>query len=56
MMAAGDTATLSVGFAMRYMHSPFEVATGEDIEMTARLVAALARHIGEAFTPHCFVP
>lgn len=56
MMAAGETATLSVGIAMRYMHSPFEVAAGEDIEMTARLVAALARHVGEAFTPGCFVP
>jgi putative aminopeptidase FrvX len=56
MMAAGNTATLSLGIAMRYMHSPFEVAAGEDIEMAARLVAALAKHVGEVFTPGCFVP
>jgi putative aminopeptidase FrvX len=56
MMAAGATATLSLGMAMRYMHSPFEVASGEDIEMAARLVAALTKHIGEVFTPGCFVP
>ncbi len=47
LMAAGAAATLTVGLPMRYMHSPFEVAHTGDLETTARLVAALARRIGE---------
>lgn len=47
LMAAGAAATLTVGLPMRYMHSPFEVAHAGDLETTARLVAALARRIGE---------
>lgn len=47
LMAAG-AATLTVGLPLRYMHSPFEVAHGDDLEAAARLVAALARRVGEA--------
>lgn len=47
LMAAGTAATLTVGLPMRYMHSPFEVARLDDLEATARLVAALARRIGK---------
>jgi endoglucanase len=46
LMATG-AATLTVGLPMRYMHSPFEVAHLDDLEATARLVAALARRVGE---------
>jgi putative aminopeptidase FrvX len=45
LMAAQGAATLSIGLPMRYMHSPFEVACLDDLEGTARLVAALARRI-----------
>jgi putative aminopeptidase FrvX len=47
LMAAGTTATLTVGLPMRYMHSPFEVGDVGDFETAAHLVAALARRIGE---------
>jgi endoglucanase len=56
LMAAGAAATLSLSFPVRYMHSPFEVAHGDDLEATARLVAAIARRIGEADAPESFVP
>ena len=48
LMAAGTAATLTIGLPMRYMHSPFEVARVDDLEATARLVAALARRVGAA--------
>jgi putative aminopeptidase FrvX len=48
LMAAEGAATITVGLPMRYMHSPFEVACVDDLEATARLVAALARRAGEA--------
>jgi putative aminopeptidase FrvX len=35
---------------MRYMHSPYEVACVDDLEATARLVAALARRAGDVVT------
>jgi len=47
LMAAGVAATLTIGLPMRYMHSPFEVACVDDLEETARLVAALARRAGD---------
>jgi putative aminopeptidase FrvX len=47
LMAAGVAATLSVGLPVRYMHSPFEVACVDDLEAAARLVAALARRVGD---------
>jgi endoglucanase len=47
LMAAEGAATLTVGLPMRYMHSPYEVAHIDDLEATARLVAALARRAGE---------
>jgi putative aminopeptidase FrvX len=47
LMAAEGAATLTVGLPMRYMHSPYEVAHLDDLEATARLVAALARRAGE---------
>ncbi len=46
LMAAGTAATLTIGLPVRYMHSPFEVASVDDLEAAARLVAALARRIG----------
>jgi putative aminopeptidase FrvX len=56
LMAAGATATLSLGLPMRYMHSPFEVAACDDLEAAARLVAALARRIGDVWTADAFLP
>jgi len=41
--------TLSLSLAMRYMHSPFEVVHGDDLEAASRLVAALTRRIGEVW-------
>jgi putative aminopeptidase FrvX len=55
LMAAG-AAVLSLGVPLRYMHSPFEVVCGADLEAAARLVAALARRLGEVFSPGMFVP
>jgi putative aminopeptidase FrvX len=43
LMAAEGAATLTLGLPMRYMHSPYEVARVDDLDVTARLVAALAR-------------
>ncbi|HEY5386752.1 MAG TPA: M42 family peptidase [Thermoleophilia bacterium] len=56
LMAAGTAATLSLSFPVRYMHSPFEVAHGGDLEAVAHLVAALARRVGEAGAAESFVP
>jgi endoglucanase len=56
LMAAGRGATLSIGVPIRYMHSPFEVAHLDDLEATARLVAALARQVGETWSADAFVP
>jgi tetrahedral aminopeptidase len=47
LMAAPGAATLSLSLPVRYMHSPFEVAHLDDLEGAARLVAALARRLGE---------
>jgi endoglucanase len=41
LMAAGGAATLSVGLPMRYMHAPFEVLRGEDLEAAVALIVAL---------------
>jgi len=48
-------ANLNIGIPMRYMHSPFEVCQGDDLEAAAHLVAALARRVGEVYTPGYFV-
>ena len=56
LMAAGVAATLSLSLPVRYMHSPFEVAHGDDLEAAARLVAALARRVGAAGAAESFVP
>lgn len=56
LMAAGEAATLSLGVPMRYMHSPYEVVDGDDVEAAARLVAALAVKIGEVYHAELFVP
>ncbi len=50
-----DVANLNLGVPMRYMHSPFEVLRGQDLEWTALLVAALVRRLGEVYEPGCFV-
>jgi putative aminopeptidase FrvX len=31
---------------MRYMHSPFEVVRGDDMEATVSLIVALAKELG----------
>jgi putative aminopeptidase FrvX len=56
LAASGSTATLSVAVPMRYVHSPCEVVCGEDLEATARLIAALCLRLGEEFRPGAFVP
>jgi putative aminopeptidase FrvX len=56
LMAAGECALLSLSIPLRYMHSPFEVIDPEDAEASARLVAALARKLGEHFDRNDFVP
>ena len=56
LAAAGATATISIAYPMRYVHTPCEVVCGEDLEAVARLLAALTRHLGEVFEPGCFVP
>ena len=55
LMAAG-AATLSLSVPARYMHSPFEVVRGADMEAAASLVVALARRLGEAVRPGWSVP
>jgi putative aminopeptidase FrvX len=45
LLAVPDPETLALSIPLRYMHSPFEVASGVDIEQTALLLAALARHL-----------
>jgi putative aminopeptidase FrvX len=47
LMAAGVAATLSLSLPVRYMHSPLEVAHGDDLEAAAHLMAALTRRVGE---------
>jgi tetrahedral aminopeptidase len=37
--------TLAVSIPLRYMHSPHEVVSGEDVELTARLVAAVVERL-----------
>lgn len=54
LMAAG-AASLSLSLPLRYMHSPFEVVCGEDLEAAARLLAALATRLGAVFEPAFFV-
>lgn len=49
LMAAGESASLSLGLPMRYMHSPFEVAHVDDLEHAAALIAALAKRVGEVW-------
>ena len=54
--AGGGTAALNLGIPVRYMHSPHEVAHLDDLEAAARLIAALARHLGESFAAGWFTP
>jgi endoglucanase len=56
LMAAGTGATLSLSLPLRYMHSPYEVVHGDDLEAAAALVAAIARRVGEAGTAESFAP
>ena len=55
-MASGSTATLSLSLPVRYMHSPYEVAHGDDLEGSACLIAALARRLGAAGADESFLP
>jgi len=50
LMAAEGAVTLTLGLPMRYMHSSYEVASIDDLEAAARLVAALARRAGDVAT------
>ncbi len=45
LMASPRAATLSIGLPMRYMHAPFEVLRGADLEATAALIVALTRDL-----------
>jgi putative aminopeptidase FrvX len=56
LAAAGEAATIAVSIPMRYVHSAAEVADADDIEATARLIAALARRLGEVFEQGMFLP
>ena len=47
---------LAIGVLTLLMHSPFEVAHGDDLEGAARLIAALARRVGEGGAAESFVP
>ena len=48
LMAVGDAATLSLFIPTRYMHSPFEVVRGDDMEATVALIVALTRELDGA--------
>lgn len=52
--AHGGVATALVSVPLRYMHSPNEMVALEDLDATARLLAAFARRIDSAtsFLPH----
>jgi endoglucanase len=54
--AGAGTAAINLGLPVRYMHSPHEVAHLDDLEASARLVAAFARRVGEVFESGCFTP
>ncbi len=54
--AGGGTAALNLGMPVRYMHSPHEVADLDDLEAAARLIAAVARRLGEVYEPGFFTP
>ena len=56
LAAAGEAASLALSIPMRYVHSSAEVADASDIEATAKLIAALARRLGEVFEPGMFLP
>jgi endoglucanase len=56
LMAAGETATLSLSVPLRYMHSALEVIQPDDAEWAARLTAALTRRLAADWTPERFVP
>jgi len=45
-LMAGGAATLSLEIPLRYMHAPFEVVRGDDMEATVSLIAALTRELG----------
>jgi endoglucanase len=45
LMAASAAATLSMSIPMRYMHAPFEVVRGDDMEATVALIVALTREL-----------
>lgn len=47
LMAAG-AATLSISLPMRYMHAPFEVLRGDDLEAAVALIVAIVRDLDGA--------
>jgi endoglucanase len=56
LMAAGETAALSIGIPLRYMHSPLEVIDSGDVEAAAQLVAALVVRLGDVSGADGFLP
>lgn len=56
LMVAASAATMLVSVPVRYMHSPAEVIQGDDIEATARLLAALCRRLAGGYEPGMFSP
>ena len=55
-LQASGTAAVNLGIPMRYMHSPHEVVHTDDLEAAARLVAAVARRLGEVWESGSLVP
>ena len=49
-------AAIDVYIPLRYAHSPNEVVDPDDLEMTARLLAASVRSLGEVWQPDSFTP
>ena len=47
-LMAGGAATLSLEIPLRYMHAPFEVVRGDDMEATVALIVALTRELDGA--------
>jgi putative aminopeptidase FrvX len=56
LMAAGETATLSISLPLRNMHSPFEVIAPDDAEAGALLAAAVTRRLAGAWDRELLVP
>ncbi len=54
--SGGGAAAINIGLPMRYMHSPHEVAHLDDLEASARLIAAVAGRLAGETDPAFFTP